>query len=290
MAKPEDYLSIDTPENVAFDYEVAGIGSRFLAALVDTLLIIVLQIIVNLTLFLLADALFADTLDWESGLQTWLFAVFGLMAFAFLWGYYVFFEMIWNGQSPGKRWAGLRVIRTDGTPITFSESLIRNLVRLIDFLPVYYGIGVVAMFINQQSRRLGDLAAGTLVVHDRATVTLESLVASPTSLAFDPVSYAGSDLPIERLTSQDIQMAEEFLRRQHQLSNPLAVASRIARALLERMDVPASQTGALSAQDLILKVVQASRSRGTEQLRESGASDQEIRDQGNRNEHSATEP
>jgi uncharacterized RDD family membrane protein YckC len=266
MVSPEDYLSIDTPENVVFDYEVAGIGSRFLAALVDTLLIIFLQVIVNLTLFLLASVLFGNALDWESGPLTWLFAVFGLIAFALLWGYYVFFEMVWNGQSPGKRWAGLRVIRTDGTPIAFGESLIRNLVRLIDFLPAYYGIGVVTMFINQQARRLGDLAAGTLVVHDRATVTLESLVSSSASLASDQaVAYAGSDLPIERLTSQDIQMAEEFLRRQHQLSNPLAVASRIARALLERMDVPASQMGALSVQDLILRVVQASRSRGAEQ-------------------------
>ena len=265
MASSEDYLSIDTPENVVFDYEVAGIGSRFLAALVDTLLIIVLQVIVNLTLLLLASALFANTLDWESGLLVWLFAVFGLIGFAFLWAYYVFFEMIWNGQSPGKRWVGLRVIRTDGTPITLSESLIRNLVRLIDFLPAYYGIGVVTMFINEQACRLGDLAAGTLVVRDRATVTLESLASSPTpSASIRTILSVGIDLPIERLTSQDIQMAEEFLRRQPQLSNNSAVASRIAKALLERMDVPASQMDAMSAQDLILKVVQASRSREAE--------------------------
>lgn len=266
MASPEDYLSIDTPENVVFDYEVAGIGSRFLAALVDTLLIIVLQVIVYVTLLLLAIALFGTSpLDWESSLLMWLFAVFGLIGFAFLWGYYVFFEMIWNGQSPGKRWVGLRVIRTDGTPMTFSESLIRNLVRMIDFLPSYYGVGMVTMFINEQARRLGDLAAGTLVVHDRATVTLESLAPSPTSPApIRTIPDVGADLPIERLTSQDIQMAEDFLRRQHQLSDPSAVASRIAKALLERMEVPASQMDAMSAQDLIRKVVQASRSREAE--------------------------
>lgn len=265
MVSPEGYLSIDTPENVVFDYEVAGIGSRFLAALVDTVLIIVLQVIVNLTLLLLASVLFANVLDWESSLLMWLLAVFGLIGFAFLWGYYVFFEMIWNGQSPGKRWAGLRVIRTDGTPIAFSESLIRNLVRLVDFLPAYYGIGVVTMFINEQTRRLGDLAAGTLVVRDRATVTLESLASSPTSSAsIRTIPYADIHLPIERLTSQDIQMAEEFLRRQYQLASHSAVASRIAKALLERMGVPASQMGTMSAQDLILNIVQASRSRETE--------------------------
>ncbi|MEK7327557.1 MAG: RDD family protein, partial [Chloroflexota bacterium] len=104
----------------------------------------------------------------ESPVIAWLVAIFGLISFAFFWGYYILFEMLWNGQSPGKRWVGLRVIRTDGTPITLTESIIRNLVRLVDFLPAYYGVGVVTMFINEQSRRLGDLAAGTLVVHDRA--------------------------------------------------------------------------------------------------------------------------
>ena len=92
MALPDEYLSIDTPENVVFDYEVAGIGTRFLAALVDTLVILVLQVVVNVTLFLLVSSLMED----EIGM--WLFAVFGLIAFAFLWGYYVFFEVIWNGQ------------------------------------------------------------------------------------------------------------------------------------------------------------------------------------------------
>src|SRR5262249_33255826 len=135
--------------------------------------------------------------DTTTGLA-WLLAVFGLVAFAFLWGYYIFFEMAWNGQSPGKRWVGLRVMRLDGTPLTLSESIIRNLVRLVDFLPAYYGVGVVAMFISSQSRRLGDLAAGTVVVHDRAAVTLASLAASAqVTPAAGPVV---ASLPVERLT------------------------------------------------------------------------------------------
>ena len=107
-----------------------------MAALVDTAAIIVIQIVVNLTMFLLASRLL--DIDMASG---WVTAVFGLISFALLWGYYIFFEMLWNGQSPGKRLVGLRVLKADGTPITLTESIVRNLVRLIDFLPLFYGLG-----------------------------------------------------------------------------------------------------------------------------------------------------
>ena len=244
MALPDEYLHIDTPENVAFDYQVAGIGSRFLAALIDTLLILLLQVLVNVVLFLLLTSMFGNPLLWDnSSAVGWMVALFGLIAFAFLWGYYVFFEVKWNGQSPGKRKVGLRVIRMDGTPITLTESLIRNLVRLVDFLPTYYGVGVVTMFVNEQARRLGDLAAGTVVVHDRAHVTLESLDAeaalsrlsrstsgparnrpSETNVSTDVRAFNDADWPVERLTSRDLQIAEDFVRRKEQLSNRLAVA------------------------------------------------------------------
>ena len=261
MALPDDYLSIDTPENVAFGYDVAGIGSRFLAALVDTILILVLLVVVNLPLFLLAGVLSAALTD---EISIWAFAISGLISFTLFWGYYIFFEMIWNGQSPGKRWVGLRVIRADGTPITLVETIIRNLVRLVDFLPAYYGVGVVTMFVNEQSRRLGDLAAGTLVVHDRATITLESLAMEKSSSldSVQPVSAATADLPIERLTSRDIQMVEDFLHRGNQLSNRAALAHRLIMALFERMDLPDPYVDSQEAERLLAEIVRASRNRG----------------------------
>ncbi|MCP4540813.1 MAG: RDD family protein [Chloroflexi bacterium] len=258
-------LSIDTPENVAFDYKVAGIGSRFLAALVDTLLILVLQLVVYGTLLLLANSLLGNLQDWETSQVTWLFAVFGLIAFAFLWGYYVFFEALWNGQSPGKRRANLRVIRSDGTPITLTESLIRNLVRLVDFLPAYYGVGVVTMFADEQTRRLGDMAAGTLVVHDRAPLTLQGLATAMNApIRARPINTTQLDLPVERLTNRDIQMAEDFVRRRYQLSDSSAIADRITRVLLERMDVSTSQVSGMSDQDLIIHIVRANRNQSVE--------------------------
>ena len=260
---PEDYLSIDTPENVAFGYTVAGIGSRFLAALVDTCLIIILQGIVNFTLLLLAPNLLGDELNGEGNALLWLGALFGLIAFAFLWGYYIFFEMLWNGQSPGKRWAGLRVIRANGTPITLTESIIRNLVRLVDFLPAYYGVGVVTMFIDSQSRRLGDLAAGTLVVRDRAPVTLESLAAQPVAPPpGQPAPATYTDWPVERLAASTIEMAEDFLRRREQLTNREALARTIVQALLSQMSFTSPLALEGQAEKIIAQIVQAYRQRG----------------------------
>ena len=233
----DEYLNIDTPENVVFGYEIAGIGSRFLAAMIDTLLILALQVVA----FGLLAAVFAagnlnDTLL-ELGAAV-LVAASSFIAFAFLWGYYIFFEIWWNGQTPGKRVAGLRVIKRDGTPISLTESLIRNLVRIIDFLPAYYGVGVVTMFFDGQSRRLGDMAASTLVVFDRTGVTLESLQEATRRPAGNrTIAYEVAQLPVKRLGQADLQMAESLLARQAELPNAETLAQRILVRLYHQMEV-----------------------------------------------------
>jgi hypothetical protein len=182
-----------------------------------------------------------------------------------LWGYYIFFELNWSGQSPGKRWVGLRVIRVDGTPISLSESLIRNLIRLIDFLPVSYGIGVVTMFITSQSRRLGDLAAGTIVVWEQERVTLDSLAKETRAVAASSVAVTAenlTDLPVDKLTEADIQMAENFLARRYELPNRVDLAMKIQKALYNRMDIVLSPfLPATEYEKRIQEVVSAYRAR-----------------------------
>jgi uncharacterized RDD family membrane protein YckC len=256
MTLPDEMLSIDTPENVAFGYSVAGIGSRFLAALVDSTLIVLLQLIVIvISTFALNAANLVDTLG------SWLSAIFGLLAFLLFWGYYIFFEMLWNGQSPGKRWVGLRVIRVDGTPVTLAESIIRNLVRLIDFMPFGYGVGVVTMFVNDQARRLGDLAAGSLVVHDGGQLSIQSItrqrIITPVSgqlPALDPA------LPLERLQPEDIQLLEDFLSRRFLLSNAQALSTQILKRVYTHMGLEPPQGPAQPDQHLAA-LLQAVRSR-----------------------------
>lgn len=257
MSIHEETLDINTPENVAFGYQVAGIGSRFLATLLDTLIIILLQVAVVVAFLLALYAL--DRTALTSDLSAWVYATLGIATFLFYWGYYIFFEMLWNGQSPGKRWTGIRVIRTNGTPITLSESLIRNLARIVDILPAAYGVGIITMFIDKQSRRLGDLAAGTLVVHDRAPISIQSLstkrAGSFHMQSLKKISLDG--FPVERLTNDDLSLIEDFLSRRDQLTHRETLAIQILNTLHSRLGLPLPSMNRLEAEDTLIAILQA---------------------------------
>jgi uncharacterized RDD family membrane protein YckC len=239
----DDRYTIDTPENIEFAYDIAGIGSRFLAAIVDTLIIGVAEVIVFILIGLTASSLGLAS----SAAGSLLAALGGLLAFAILWGYYIAFELLWNGQSPGKRAIGLRVVREGGRPITFVGSAIRNLIRIVDFLPAFYGIGVVVMFVDRRARRLGDLAGGTLVVKERRGVTLESLTAPavmPAALAgptSDGEPLARPTLPnVALLNDQDYNLIQEFLRRRDELGRDARqrLGVQLAGGLQARLGLP----------------------------------------------------
>ena len=262
MSLPEETLDIQTPENVAFGYQVAGIGSRFLASLVDTLIVVLLQIVILIVVTLIVRAL--DRSAFSNQISAWVYAMFGLLAAFFYWGYYIFFEMLWNGQSPGKRWVGLRVIRADGTPITLSESLIRNLGRLVDFLPAAYGIGIVTMFIDRQSRRLGDLAAGTLVVLDRPSITLQDLSVKSTVHLRPWANVSLEGFPVERLTNDELNLIEDFLLRRDQLTHRESLAIQILNTLYQRLGLPSPTLGRFEAEDTLAAILQAAQNRDQE--------------------------
>lgn len=256
MSTAEEFLDIGTPENVVFGYEVAGIGSRFLAALVDTTLIGLLLLTANFILLTVAGAAGQGT-GAGGEAAAWIMAIAGLVSFLIFWGYYIFFELLWNGQSPGKRLVGLRVIRGDGSPIGVVESIVRNLIRIVDFLPLYYGIGVIVMFVSQRAQRLGDLAASTLVVYDRGVVTLESLGhSSRRALASEAAPPEGplAQLPLERLQPADIAVAESFLQRRGQFTNQTQLAHELAGDILARLGVPAERALGFSALDFLRTV------------------------------------
>ena len=260
MSIQEETHDINTPENVAFGYQVAGIGSRFLATLIDTVLVTLLQIIVLITYYFVLNLL---DIDPTGGGSAWVAAIMGLVMFLFYWGYYIFFEMLWNGQTPGKRWTGLRVIRTDGTPITLSESLIRNLTRIVDFLPAAYGVGIITMFIDKRSRRLGDLAAGTLVVHDRAPISIQELsVKRSVNYGMQGLSKVSIEgFPVERLTNNDLSLIEDFLSRREQLTHRETLAIQILNTLHSRMSLPLPTMSRLEAEDTLVAIMQAMQKR-----------------------------
>jgi uncharacterized RDD family membrane protein YckC len=258
----EEY-TIDTPENVSFGYAVAGIGSRFIAALADSMLLGLILVVLNLAIFLFAAAVGNNSPatspatnpipDWFPGL---IVALYALLNFAIVWGYYLLFEWLWQGQTPGKRAIHLRVVRIDGSPVSFVPVAVRNLVRIIDFLPVGYGVGVTAMFSNRHSRRLGDFAAGTLVIKEQHAVTLDTLLtptpaAAPRSTDAPPNPVSDADLPplhdaqadwsgIRRLAAADYELVRETLARYQAGSLDKPLLERVAHAIATKIGRPPS--------------------------------------------------
>lgn len=231
-----DY-SLDTPEAISIRYDTAGIGTRFLAAALDFLIWAVLAVI----LIVGAVALSAYGIV---GHDTALILL-GTLAFLILYAYYIIFETLWQGQTPGKRVLKIRVIRRDAHPIGFTEAFIRNVVRVVDFLPVFYGIGVITMFVSKQSRRLGDYAAGTIVVLENpvtlAEITSGTPATQPALGAIDP-DELGWDM--RALLPDDLLLMRRFLERAEQL--PAAARAGVGMALAERV---AGRIGARSPLD-----------------------------------------
>ena len=172
-----DDLVISTPERVAFQYEIAGIGSRFLAQILDSLVI---------TVILIAITILAASLGGIFGSGELAILIEIILGFILLAGYFLVSEAAWNGQTLGKRAARLRVVGDHGEPVTLGQAAIRNLVRIVDFLPVFYAIGMLTLFINGRGKRLGDFAAGTLVVRDRERVSLYDLSSAPAGAVATP--------------------------------------------------------------------------------------------------------
>jgi uncharacterized RDD family membrane protein YckC len=241
-----DQLSIRTPELVAIEFPLAGIGSRFVALLIDYLIQIAAAFILMLIFILFVFATAGSQPVRSSSVGSpnsgkWAIAIAIAIPFLFQWGYFTLFEAFWRGQTPGKRIMRIRVIQQTGRPVGVFESLGRNLTRIIDMLPTFYIIGVIVMFLTRRQQRLGDLVAGTLVVHERdIEAPLESMGGSRTFTApsFTPAATPPreSKLPadaIALLTLADLQTIESYMARR--LDVPIETRARLADKLAENM-------------------------------------------------------
>ncbi len=246
----EHLYTVDTPEQIDLVYDVAGIGSRILAALLDHILMLLILSLGYVVTTLLIENL-VDLLD-----TTLVFSIFGILVYLFMCAYYIFFETTWNGQTPGKRMVGIRMVRVGGRPLGFLGSTIRNIIRLADFLPILYGVGVLVMFIDRQSRRLGDMAAGSLAVRDRKAVTLDMLTAAPIVEA--PVVMAADQQNIPNLTvlhPEDFAMVETYLRRRTQIGPEVRkrLDNTILDGLEQRLGYPV-QRDSFNVEQFLLRV------------------------------------
>src|SRR5436309_7337149 len=203
----EETLIIETPERVPLHFALASIGNRFLACAFDHAL---QMLMIGLLYIVLINA--ANGLNF-SDMSKWAIVLLIIAVFIIWTSYFVIFEWLWNGQTPGKRWLRLRVIREDGRPITFWEAAVRNLLRFVDILPLY-SIGLISIFISSRDQRVGDLFAGTVVVRERETEApaFDQVFGAPVSdtalrRSFRPVLFTAE---IGSITEREIEVVEMF--------------------------------------------------------------------------------
>jgi len=217
-----DNLVIDTPEQIPLEFPLAGIGSRFLALALDTLI----QTAAGVALVVIAFTIGVRGHRMPTH-GAWALALLVLLWFLLQFGYFALFEAIWNGQTPGKRLTHLRVIQDSGRPITVYEAVARNLLRIVDSVPGLYGVAIISALLSAKSKRLGDYAAGTVVVHEKPAV-LE------TGVRWDlPSSPASSRYDVSRLRPEEFQLIEAFLLRRNQLAADVRAGT--AWKIIERL-------------------------------------------------------
>jgi len=231
---------ISTPDHVTLEFELAGPGSRFSAYVIDFIFNIALIVAIALLLyaggvvFSLRSLLGASRAgSWSA---SWTLALFVLIVFLINWGYYVLFEGLGKGSTPGKKRVGIRVVRQDGLPIGLREAALRNLVRAADMLPPpSYILGGLVMHFDPQGRRLGDMLAGTYVIVEKFAATAQNASgAAWASRVEQGRSREALTLPRGAISPQQLGLIERFLARRHELSKErrAQLAWQIAEPLL----------------------------------------------------------
>jgi uncharacterized RDD family membrane protein YckC len=228
-------LVVATPERVSFTYETANVGSRFVAQVIDSL------VLLGLLLGLGAAALLIGLLTGNSTVPALLVLVGGLVILA---GYFIVSEAVWSGQTLGKRAMRLRAVDMRGGPLSVGQAIVRNLVRIVDFLPAYYLAGAVAIFVTKRNQRLGDLAAGTVVVRERPSVRLQELAASVPGPVSQPRWRRRLDPTMRRFVIA-------YSGRRHELppERRAELAGRVEPALRALLPDLVERSGALAALD-----------------------------------------
>jgi len=212
--KPQS-VTIETPDHFEFEFQVAGIGSRFLAYFTDKMV----QVGMILTLALLAGLFLLASEEFRTGwnltaklkgpVLQWVLAAVAIIYGIITIGYFMLFEYFWSGTTPGKRWQNIRVIRRDGRPLSFLDCAIRNILRFVDMLADFYPVGLIVMFLDPLNRRLGDMAANTLVVvHKDAPAPVLQKVPADNYEADSVLRHAAAGM-----TSEDYQLVTRFLSR-----------------------------------------------------------------------------
>jgi uncharacterized RDD family membrane protein YckC len=247
LIETKETLIIETPERVPLEFALASIGNRFIAVAIDHFL----QFFAILLISYIAGSMSGPmsglgATDYSiSELSKWTVAILVVAMFVVFASYFVLFEWLWNGQTPGKRWMKLRVIREDGRPLTLWEAATRNLIRICDAAPGFvvpiYSVGLITIFLSNRDQRLGDIFAGTVVIRERTdeAPTFAETFSNPVSdTAFSRVQKrVDTNADVTKLSNDEIEVVESFLRRRWDLTERqrLWMAWRVALPLMYRL-------------------------------------------------------
>jgi uncharacterized RDD family membrane protein YckC len=238
METAKETLKIQTPEHVGFQYVLAGLGTRSTAFLVDTVVrgLFILFIFLAVVLFARWLPQFDPTGIFAAIPKTWFFAL-GVLAYGLVdLGYFLLFEALWSGQTPGKRMQKLRVIKVNGQPVGWLESSIRNILRAVDMLLGFYPLGLFVMFLSSRSQRIGDYAAGTVVIVERRrNVPMNKTRLRPTS----KLNLPELELHISTLEPKQYQVIRSFLQRREAMdaTHRRELARLLTRRLMKRWGI-----------------------------------------------------
>jgi uncharacterized RDD family membrane protein YckC len=209
-------ITLQTPESVELEFTLAGIGSRALALVIDYN-ILGLTLAGFVCLWLLFSLQLTNYLEqWKvvyAGLANWLIAIPFLICFAIFVGYFIFFETLWQGQTPGKRWTKIRVIRDDGRPVTLTQATLRALLRPLDDA---LSIGFFFIVFSKREKRIGDWAAGTVVVQEERPITKTNFPLAPEAQSLADQLLQSADF--SQVLPDDFAVVREYLQRRSLMS------------------------------------------------------------------------
>jgi uncharacterized RDD family membrane protein YckC len=227
-----DEVKIETPEQIDVSLELAGLGSRFIAQLIDWGIkfgsLLALGLVGTVLLLLLGVTLEDKALAWL------LLAIFVVIGFAFFFGFDTFFEVRFNGQTPGKMAAGIRVISEGGAPVDFSAACVRNLLGFADMLPMFYLLGGLIALLNTRGQRLGDMAAGTIVIRERAAQAPADSMSFASRLATDEIGFTTQQLAA--CAPGDRHILKSFFQRYEEMEDDSRdqLAYRLAQQFVQK--------------------------------------------------------
>ncbi len=256
-------VDVETPELVVLTYTIAGVGSRVAAALIDYAICLLAYVVILIGVSSLGSR---GLLGGATRGAAWGAAILYLLLFGILWGYYVLFEGLGDGQTPGKRVLRLRAVRDGGYSVTFGASAVRNLVRLLDMQPVFtYGVAIASVLLTKRGKRLGDLVAGTIVVREG----LAKRRAAPVVSARGEEATAPA---LARLTNDEYAVLERFAERRADLTaeRRLVLAGQIAARLAPAL-ADVAGTSAVTKLLALYETERRARARGAVAIRETGA-------------------